>query len=215
MYEIGVKTLPIILLTGFFTGMILGLELSDTFEAIIAGTSQFIGAALSVGLLKELGPVLTALIVVSRVCSSVTAKLGTMRVTEQIDALQTFAVDPVDFLVTPRVMAGIVSVPVLSAMSISIAFLGGWLMVTVGFEVDNSLFWEMAQFPLKLYFVWESVTKSAVIGGVVLLISTYMGFHTRGGAEGVGKATIRSVVTSSLMVIVLDYLIGTAYILAY
>jgi phospholipid/cholesterol/gamma-HCH transport system permease protein len=215
MHEIGVKTVPIILLTGLFTGMILGLELADTLESMIAGTAQFIGAALSVSLLKELGPVLTSLIVVSRVCSSVTAQIGTMRVTEQIDALQTFAVDPVDFLVTPRVLAGIVSVPILSALSIAIGFTGGWLTIIFGFDVDNAVFWEMAQFPLRVAFVWESIAKTAVIGGAILLISTYMGFRTRGGADGVGKATIRSVVTSSLMVIVLDYLIGMFFILIY
>jgi phospholipid/cholesterol/gamma-HCH transport system permease protein len=212
VYEIGVKTVPIILLTGLFTGMILGLELADTLEAMIAGTSQFIGAALSVSLLKELGPVLTSLIVVSRVCSSVTAKIGTMRVTEQIDALQTFAVDPVDYLVTPRFLAGIVCVPVLAALSIAIGFTGGWITIILGFDVDNSVFWEMAQFPLRVVFVWEYVAKTAVIGGFVLLVSTYMGFTTKGGADGVGKATIRSVVTSSMAVIVLDYLIGLIFI---
>jgi phospholipid/cholesterol/gamma-HCH transport system permease protein len=193
--------------------MILGIELADTLEAMIAGTAQFIGAALSVSLLKELGPVLTSLIVVSRVCSSVTAKLGTMRVTEQIDALQTFAVDPVDFLVSPRLLAGIVCVPILAALSIAIGFTGGWLTIIVGFDVDNAIFWEMAQFPLKVAFVWEYLAKTAIIGGAILLISTYAGFRTKGGADGVGKATIRSVVTSSLMVIVLDYLIGMFFIL--
>ena len=210
--QLGVKTVPVILLTGFFSGMILGLELSSALEAVIAGTSQFIGGALSLALLKEMGPVLTSLIVVSRVCSSVTAHLGTMKVTEQIDALKTFAVNPIRYLVSPRVLAGIVSLPILGLMSILASFLGGMLMVTGVFGTNINEFWEIAQYPLKIKYVITSIVKMSIIGGVILLISTYDGFHTKGGAAGVGDATIKSVVTSSFMVILLDYLIGTLFI---
>ncbi len=211
--EIGVQSVSIVSATGFFLGLILGLQLSDAMEAIIAGTSLYISGALSVSLVKEIGPVFASLIVVSRICSSVTAQLGTMKVTEQIDALKTLAVNPVEYLVTPRLIAGIISLPILGFISILASMIGSWLMVTIFFDIPTETFLDVAQSTLQIRYVIESFFKMMVIGGVLLLVSTYCGFETKNGAAGVGESTIRSVVVSSFLVILLDYILGTVFLL--
>jgi len=213
VYLIGFESIPVVVLTGLFSGLIMGLSLGNALESIIAGTAQYLSGGLSVALVKELGPVLTGLIVVSRVCSSVTAHLGTMRVTEQIDALETMGVDPVEYLVVPRVVAGILSLPVLGFISIVFSLIGGWMMISGVHGVQTSVYIEWAQIPLKVNYIVESLVKMMVIGGFILLVSTFEGFRARGGAAGVGEATIRSVVTSSVMVIFLDYVLGTLFMI--
>ncbi len=213
IWHIGIRSIPVVGLTGFFTGMILGLQIGNALEYIMSGTAQFVGGALGIAIIRELGPVLTSLIVVSRVCSSVTAELGTMRVTEQIDALKTLSVDPIRFLVSSRLLAGIVAMPVLTFISSLISMFGGWLSAFGAHKVTSYTYWEWVQIPLKASYVWESMTKSVVIGATLMLIATYQGFNAQGGADGVGKATIRSVVSSSFMVILLDYFLGMLFII--
>jgi phospholipid/cholesterol/gamma-HCH transport system permease protein len=211
--EIGEKSVPIVSVTGFFMGLILGLQLGDAMESVIAGTAQYISAALSVSLVKEIGPVITSLIVVSRICSSVTAQLGTMKVTEQIDALKTFAVNPVEYLVTPRVIAGIFSLPLLGFISIMASMIGAWMMMIIFYDIPTSVFIDSAQSTLRVKYIFESFIKMMIIGGVMLLVSTWCGFETKNGAAGVGESTIRSVVLSSLLVILLDYVLGSIILL--
>ncbi|MGA2141325.1 MAG: ABC transporter permease [Brevinematales bacterium] len=211
--QIGVESVPIVAITGLFLGLILGLQLSGAMEAVIAGTAQYISGALSVALVKEIGPVFTSLIVVSRICSSVTAQLGTMKVTEQIDALKTLAVNPMEYLVTPRVIAGIFALPVLGFISIMASMIGSWLMMILFHDISTAAFIDVAQTPLQLKYVIESFTKMMFIGGTLLLVSTFCGFETKNGAAGVGEATIRSVVISSFLVILLDYILGAVFLL--
>ncbi|MCX7821314.1 MAG: ABC transporter permease [Brevinematales bacterium] len=213
IYNIGVKSLPVVVSTGFFLGLIMGLQLSDALESIISGTSQYISGALSVALVKELGPVFTSLIVVSRVCSSVTAHIGTMKVTEQIDALKTFGINPVGFLATPRVIAGMISLPILGFFSIMASMIGAWIMIGMLGEIPLSVYIEVAQIPLKVKYILESIFKMIIIGGFILEISTFYGFEAKNGAAGVGEATIKSVVVSSFMVILLDYILGSIFII--
>ncbi|URA10770.1 MlaE family ABC transporter permease [Thermospira aquatica] len=213
IYMIGFESIPVVILTGLFSGLIMGLSLGNALESIIMGTAQYLSGGLSVALVKELGPVLTALIVVSRVCSSVTAHLGTMRVTEQIDALETMGVDPVEYLVVPRVMAGMISLPILGLISIVFSLVGGWMMISGIHGVQTSVYIEWAQIPLKINYIVESLFKMIFIGGFILMVSTFEGFRANGGAAGVGNATIRSVVTSSVMVIFLDYVLGTLFMI--
>lgn len=210
--SIGVMSVPVVIATGLFMGLILGLQLGNAMEAVIAGTAQHISGALSVSLVKEVGPVFTSLIVVSRVCSSVTAQIGTMKVTEQIDALKTFAVNPISFLVTPRVLAGTISLPILGFISILASMIGSWLMLTIFYDIPTSVFIEVAQLPLKIKYIVESLVKMMIIGGFLLMISTYCGFEAKNGAAGVGEATIRSVVISSFLVILLDYILGAVFL---
>lgn len=213
IWHIGVKSIPVTSLTGFFTGMILGLQIGNALEYIMSGTAQFVGGALGIAIIRELGPVLTSLIVVSRVCSSVTAELGTMRVTEQIDALSTLSVDPVRYLVSSRLLAGIISLPVLTFIASLVSLFGGWISAYGAHKVTSYTYWEWVQIPLKAKYVVESMTKSIVVGATLMLIATYQGFNAKGGADGVGKATIRSVVASSFMVILLDYILGMLFII--
>jgi phospholipid/cholesterol/gamma-HCH transport system permease protein len=213
IYFIGVKSIIVVVATGFFMGLILGLQLSDALESIITGTSQYLSGALSVALVKELGPVFTSLIVVSRVCSSVTAHIGTMKVTEQIDALKTFGVNPVGYLATPRVMAGMISLPILGFISILTSMFGAWLMISLTQEIPAIVFIEVAQIPLRIRYIFESLIKMIVIGGFILEISTFYGFQAKNGAAGVGEATIKSVVVSSFLVILLDYILGAIFLL--
>jgi phospholipid/cholesterol/gamma-HCH transport system permease protein len=213
VYMVGFESIPVVILTGLFSGLIMGLSLGNALESIIMGTAQYLSGGLSVALVKELGPVLTALIVVSRVCSSVTAHLGTMRVTEQIDALETMGVDPIEYLVVPRVLAGMISLPVLGLISIVFSLVGGWMMISGVHGVQTAVYIEWAQIPLKISYIFESLFKMLFIGGFILLVSTFEGFRAGGGAAGVGNATIRSVVTSSVMVIFLDYVLGTLFMI--
>jgi phospholipid/cholesterol/gamma-HCH transport system permease protein len=136
-----------------------------------------------------------------------------MKVTEQIDALKTFAVNPVSYLATPRVIAGMLSLPILGFISILISMFGSWLMITIVQDVPTQAFLEIAQYPLKMRYVYESLFKMIVIGGFMLLVSTYCGFEAKNGAAGVGEATIRSVVISSFLVILLDYLLGATFMI--
>jgi len=213
IYTIGFESIPVVILTGLFSGLIMGLSLGNALESIIMGTAQYLSGGLSVALVKELGPVLTALIVVSRVCSSVTAHLGTMRVTEQIDALETMGVDPIEYLVVPRVLSGMISLPILGMISIVFSLIGGWMMISGVHGVQTAVYIEWAQIPLKISYILESLFKMVCIGGFILLVSTFEGFRAGGGAAGVGQATIRSVVTSSVMVIFLDYVLGTLFLI--
>ncbi len=211
--SIGVQSVPIVIATGLFLGLILGLQLSGAMEAVIAGTAQYISGALSVSLVKEIGPVFTSLIVVSRICSSVTAQLGTMKVTEQIDALKTLAVNPIEYLVTPKLIAGIFALPVLGFISITSSMIGSWLMMILFYDISTTSYLEFAQATLKIRYVIESFSKLMIIGGFLLLVSTYCGFETKNGAAGVGESTIRSVVISSFLVILLDYILGAVFLL--
>ena len=211
IWSIGIKSLALVVPTGFFIGMILGLQGGQAAESLVPGTAFFVSGALSVTLVKELGPVLTAMILVSRICSSVTAQIGTMKVTEQIDALRTLSVNPIEHLVTPRVIAGMIVVPFLGFISIFMSMLGVYLMVTLLYMVDTNTFLEWAQMPMQLTFVWEAIVKMIFFGNSLLLLSTYYGFKTRGGAAGVGEATITSVVMNSFMIFVLDYFIGAIF----
>lgn len=213
IWEIGVRSVPVVAMTGLFTGMILGLQLGSAVESFISGSAIFVGAALSVSVILELGPVLSSLIVVSRVCSSVTAQLGTMRVTEQIDALKTMSVDPIQYLVSPKVLAGMISLPILGYICSLLSIIGGWIMLTLVHHVDSTTFWEYSRVTLSAVYVWQALAKTMLIGATILVVSTFYGFNTRGGADGVGKATIKSVVISSFMVILLDYLLGSLFVL--
>ena len=210
--SIGVESFFIVVMTGFFFGMVMGMQLAGALDSIIAGSAQYISGGIAMANLKEIGPVLTSLIVVSRVCSSVTAHIGTMKVTEQIDALKTFSVNPIEFLVTPRLLAGMISLPLLGFFSILASMIGGWIMVAFISNIPSASYLQWAQYTIKLSHVYEAFFKLVIMGAFLLLISTYYGFKTKGGAEGVGNATIKSVVVSSFTVILLDYVIGAVVI---
>ncbi len=209
---LGVKSLPVISMTGLFSGMIISLEVGKSLEAMVKGTVQYIGGVTSFSIVKEIGPILTALIVVSRVGSAMTAELGTMKITEQIDALETMAVHPLKFLVVPRVLAGTFMLPLLTIFSAFIGVVGGWFIAHAVLHVSDSTYWYLAVKALKVGDVIDSLIKSTSFGVIISMVSTYYGFNTTGGAEGVGKSTTKSVVMSSFLILVADYIISSILI---
>lgn len=212
MEFIGVQSLPIILLTSLFTGMVFALQVGKTFA--IFQMQNLVGSTVGLALTRELGPVFAALMVTARACSSMAAEIGTMKVTEQIDALETMAVDPIQYLVTPRVLGCIIMVPLLTIVFNFVGIIGAyvvgvWLLDIPAGPFLHHLYWYVD--PQDLY---GSLVKAAFFGFFIATISCYKGFRTEGGAEGVGKATTSAVVVSSVTILVFDYFL-TTWILEY
>jgi phospholipid/cholesterol/gamma-HCH transport system permease protein len=202
MRRIGVDSLPIALFIAAFTGIVLALLASYTVTAAVP--LYFVGALVGKTTMLELGPVLTGLALAGRVGANIAAELGSMRVTEQVDALETLAYDPHAYLVLPRVMAGTLMFPIIVAFAMATAIFMGWVAATTLLPITTAEFLR----GLRLFYVPFDVTfgliKSASFGFVITLIGCFLGLNTRGGAEGVGDATTRTVVYSAEMILVLD-----------
>ena len=212
MDEIGVKSLGIVMLTGLFTGMVLALQSSVQLKTF--GATLYIGNLVSASMIRELGPVLAGLMVAGRVGSGIAAQLGSMKVTEQIDALNTLGTDPIKKLVTPRVLASLVMLPTLTIINDFVGIVGGNLIAQFYLDVPTSLYWrtvweQIASDGFVFRFVpndfVQGLTKPFVFGGVIAITACYFGLSTSGGTEGVGVSTTRTVVTSSILILVLDY----------
>ena len=204
---IGYRSLLIILLTGGFTGMVLGLQVY--FTLVRFGSEAYLGPAVALSLIRELGPVLAALMVTGRAGSALTAEIGIMRITEQIDALTVMALNPVRYLVAPSILAGLVTFPLMTAIFDTVGIFGGYL---VGVELlglsQGTYFGEMQTF-VDLNDIMMGFWKSLSFGVLVTWVCTYKGFHVGHGAEGVAKATTDAVVLSSVLILVWDYFMGT------
>lgn len=206
MLEIGVRSLPVVLITAIFTGMVFALQTFTGFKRF--GAEALVGTVVALSMTRELGPVLTALIVAGRAGAAMAAELGTMRVTEQIDALETLATNPVKYLIVPRFIAGLLMLPALSAVADIIGITGGYF-VTVGlFKTSSIVYWKRTWDYLEMSDIYNGLLKSAFFGASIALISCYKGFYTRGGAEGVGKATTGAVVLSSMTILISDYFLS-------
>ncbi len=202
MRRLGVDSLPIALFIAAFTGIVLALLASYTFTGAVP--LYLVGTMVQKTIMMELGPVLTGLALAGRVGANIAAELGTMRVTEQVDALETLAYNPYAYLVIPRVLAGIVMFPVVVAFAMAMGVFTGWLSATTLLPISNAQFVHgLRQFFLT-FDVQFGLIKSASFGFVITLIGCFMGMSTRGGAEGVGNATTRTVVYSAEMILVLD-----------
>jgi phospholipid/cholesterol/gamma-HCH transport system permease protein len=204
---IGFRSLLIILLTGAFTGMVLGLQIFLTLSRF--GSEAFLGPAVALSLIRELGPVLAALMVTGRAGSALTAELGIMRITEQIDALTVMALSPMRYLVAPSLLAGLVTFPLMTALFDVVGIFGGYL---VGVELlglsEGTYFGEMQTF-VDMSDIMTGFWKSVSFGIIVTWVCTYKGFHVSRGAEGVARATTQAVVLSSVLILVWDYFLGT------
>ena len=202
MARIGVNSLPIALFIAAFTGIVMALQASYTFTGAIP--LYFVGTLVGKTIILELGPVLTGLALAGRVGANIAAELGTMKVTEQIDALETLAYDPVAYLVVPRVLAGILMFPIVVAFADAIGVIGGWITAINLLDMSSAEFIR----GLRLFFVpfdvQFSMIKAATFGLAVTSVGCFFGFMTRGGAEGVGVSTTRAVVVSSMLILVLD-----------
>ncbi len=202
MARIGVDSVPIALFIAAFTGVVMALQASYTFTGAVP--LYFVGTLVGKTMILELGPVLTGLALSGRVGASIAAELGTMRVTEQIDALETMAYDPAAYLVVPRVLAGIIMFPVVVILATATGIAAGWLTSLQLLDMSTPEFMK----GLRLFFLpWDvqfAVIKSLSFGLTVTSIGCFFGFTTRGGAEGVGLSTTRAVVVSSMVILVLD-----------
>ena len=200
---LGAETTPVVLITSLFSGGVIALQTYSTFHRFNA--EFLIGAVVALSMGRELGPVLTALMVVARVGSAMTAQIGTMRITEQIDALEVMGIDPRSYLITPRIVAGTLGVPMLTVLSNIAGILGGWFVAVKLFGVNEYLFWEKMKDLTELHDFLGGLYKATFFGFIITAVSCYFGFYTRGGTEGVGRATTNSVVASSILVLISDY----------
>lgn len=208
MEFVGVQSLSIVVITGLFTGMVFTVQSDYAFSKF--GAQTLIGATVILALTRELSPVLTALMVNGRVGSAMAAELGTMRVTEQIDALDAMAVDAHQYLVTPRVLAGAFMVPVLTGVFNAVGLVGSYLVGTLMLHVNPGAFTSRIEWFVDPEDILAGMLKGAVFGAIIAAVGCYRGFHARGGAEGVGAATTRAVVAASVMILVADYFLTLA-----
>ncbi|MFN3479956.1 MAG: MlaE family ABC transporter permease [Thermodesulfovibrionales bacterium] len=206
MLEMGIRSLPVVLITAIFTGMVLALQTYTGFKRF--GAEALVGSVVALSMTRELGPVLTALIVAGRAGAAMAAELGTMRVTEQIDALETLATNPIKYLIVPRFISGTFMLPSLVVISDIIGIIGGYL-ITVGlFGASSTVYWKRTWNYLEMNDIYSGLIKAAFFGASIALISCHRGFYTSGGAEGVGKATTGAVVLSSMTILVSDYFLS-------
>jgi phospholipid/cholesterol/gamma-HCH transport system permease protein len=202
MARLGVQSLPIALFIAAFTGVVLALQASYTFSGTVP--KYFVGALVGKTIILELGPVLTGLALAGRVGANIAAEIGTMRVTEQVDALETLGYDPVAYLVVPRVLAATIMFPVIIAFADAIGIAGGWLTSINLLDMSTQEFVRGLRLFFAPFDVQFSLIKAASFGLAVTLVGCFQGFSTTGGADGVGRSTTQAVVVSSMLILVLD-----------
>ena len=205
VYNTGAMSLVIIMTCGLFIGMVLGLQGYDLLTRF--GSEEYLGTATAISLLRELGPVVTALLFAGRAGTALAAELGLMRATDQIAAMEIMAVDPVRRVVLPRFLGGVIAMPLLSAIFIAIAIFGAQLVGVQWFGVDQGSFWSQMRDSVELDDISEGLIKGAVFGVACSLIAVYEGYHALPTAEGVGRATTRTVVNSAVVTLFLDYIL--------
>jgi len=203
MESVGVNSLPVVAITGGFTGMVLAIQTYYGFRMF--GGESLVGTTVALSMTRELGPAITALMVTGRAGSAMAAELGTMRVTEQIDALYTMSVNPLQYLVMPRILAGIVMLPFLTIVSDFIGVVGGYFVGVELLKINSGIFMARIVEFVDLGDIFNGLAKSAVFGLILSLVGCYKGFNTTGGAAGVGRATTQSVVISSVSILISDY----------
>ena len=204
--EIGYRSLPLVLLVGIFTGAVSAWQGNYQFEGYVP--IRFLGVATFKAVVIELGPVLTALIIAGRVGASIAAELGTMKVTEQIDALESLAINPVRYLASPRFFASVIMLPVLVILADFIAVLGGFVVANGFLGISVATFFNEIPRHFWIYDIGAGLLKAVVFGSITSLMGCYIGFNAEGGAEGVGNATIHSFVWSCLLILVCDFILA-------
>ena len=207
MLFMGVNSLPLITLTSIFIGAVSAWQAAYQMEGYVP--LMYLGTGVSKAVFIELAPVLTALVVAGRVGASIAAELGTMRVTEQIDAMETLAIDPVSYLVTPRIISGMIMLPVLVVYADVIAILGASAVAVFLLDMEPETFYNGMKMFFKISDVLSGLVKAVAFGLLISILGCFHGFRAEGGAQGVGFATTRAVVTSSVLIFVSDYIIAT------
>jgi len=206
LHSVGVLSLLIILVSGLFVGMVLGLQGYNTL--VDFGAAESLGVVVALSLVRELGPVVTALLFAGRAGSALTAEIGLMKATEQLSAMEMMAVDPVRRVLSPRFLAGFLAMPLLAAIFSAVGVLGGWFVGVGLLGVDDGAYWSQMQDKVDLYDdIWNGVVKSIVFGAVVTWIAIFEGYDAVPTSEGVSRATTRTVVHSALAVLGLDFIL--------
>ncbi len=205
-YQIGVLSLPVVALTGLFIGMVLAVQAYTQFKMMNLETR--LGAVINISLVRELGPVLAATMLAGRVGSAMAAELGTMRVTEQIDALSSMGANPIRYLVVPRFLGCLLLIPPLTIMADFMGVVGGWVYSVQGFGIDSHHYWQNSQNYVGLFDVFSGVFKSIFFGAAIAVISCHRGFHCDPGAEGVGRAATEAFVYSFVAILIMDLFLG-------
>jgi phospholipid/cholesterol/gamma-HCH transport system permease protein len=203
MYEVGVRSVPVVAVTGAFIGMVMSIESYTTFKAI--GQENRMGSVINLSVVKQIGPVLAAVMLAGRVGGRLTAELGTMHVTEQLDALRVMGADPIRFLVVPRFLACLLLTPVLTIYSDLLGVLGGWMVSVYFLGVQNFPYWQYSAQGVDTWQIMEGIIKSFFFGGAIGMISCYKGFNSGSGAAGVGRACTESFVASFIAIIIMNF----------
>jgi len=204
MYEIGVNSFAVVGLTSLFTGMVLAFQSGFSFIKVF-NEPLYVGSVVGLSLVKELGPVLTSMVLAGRVGAAVTAELGTMNVTEQLDALYTLGTNPIRYLAVPRFLAMMIMMPILSALADIIGIWGGSLVAKFQLKIPTEVFWEEVTTWVDMGDIFHGLIKSFFFGVIIITTACYKGFTCSGGAEGVGRATTGAVVVSMVLILVGDY----------
>ena len=207
MVRVGIGSIPLVLVTSIFTGGVAAVQAAYQFQDYVP--MRYLGTVIGKSVVIELGPVLTALVVGGRVGASIAAELGTMKVTEQIDALETLAINPIRYLVAPRLLAAVIMLPVITIFADFLALMGGWIVALVGLKVSTHTFFS----GLRLFFhpsdIYSGLIKAVFFGAIIATMGCFHGMRTEGGAEGVGIATMRAVVSSCLLILITDYVLAS------
>ncbi|MBI5191056.1 MAG: ABC transporter permease [Nitrospirae bacterium] len=207
---IGSKSIPLIVLTGGFTGMILGLQVYYTLRKF--GAEAYLGPAVALSLIRELGPVLSALMITGRAGSAIAAEIGIMRISEQVDALESMSLSPFRYLMTPNLIASLFSFPLLGAIFNVVGIYGGYIVGVRLLGLSSGTYFSGIQDFVEMGDVTDSLIKSACFGIIVFLVCCYQGYYTRHGAEGVSRATTTAVVMASTLILVWDYFLNSVMI---
>jgi phospholipid/cholesterol/gamma-HCH transport system permease protein len=201
--EVGIKSIPIVLVVGAFVGMVLAVMTYQQFSTL--GIESMMGPFIAVPMVSQLGPIMTALMILCRVGSAMTAELGSMRVTEQIDALHCFGINPIRTLIVPRTMICALMLPALTVLSDVIGIIGGWVLGVYVFEINESYYLEKTRAYFQAFDVYTGLFKAFVFGFVISLFCCFKGYYTKGGASGVGKSIMEAVVVAFIAIIVLNF----------
>lgn len=209
MVKIGIHSMPIATLISFFLGVVLAFQSAYQMEKV--GASMYIPTLVAISMCREIGPVLTALVVAGRVGASIAAEIGSMKVTEQLDALETLAAPPIKYLVVPRFLALITMLPILTVWSDAVGIFGGYVVSVYKLGLSHALYMKMTFLPLEPSDIITGILKTFVFAVIICITSCYEGLHVQGGAEGVGAATTRAVVRSFILIIGFDALITVLF----
>lgn len=206
MFTVGVQSIPVVAITGMFIGMVLAVQSYEQFAAV--GLATQLGRIINLSLVRELGPVLAAVMLAGRVGSAMAAELGTMRVSEQIDALACLGVNPIHYLAVPRFLACVLLIPLLTIMANFVGVMGGAIVCVYIYGVDSHFYWQNASGVVRLWDVFAGLIKPTFFGAAIGIIGCHRGFHSGAGAQGVGQAATRAFVLSFIVILGMDFFLG-------